>query len=480
MDFIIARPLIFQRPIFLSLGRLIRATFFGQGALFTFRKSGRPIMLTVHARWICCCALLTLLPAGLAHSEEFPPMDKLVSQKELPDVLKMFDGTPVATAEQWEQMRKPELKNLFQHYMYGQFKPATKISAELRNEDRRALGGKVTMRQIAITVGPRDCPKINLLLVTPNKKSDARPPVVLGLNFEGNHTVLNDPDIALPKVWMPAKPGVEKNVATDASRGNQADRWQVEHVVVDRGYALATFYYGDAMPDKPDFNGGIDRYFRDKASASRDGDPASRREDDWGAIAIWAWGLQRAVDYLVDSPDVDGRRIVLFGHSRNGKAALLAGAFDERVPVVIPHQAGCGGTAPSRRHNLKGEPVEKITKTFPHWFAGNFSKFAGQEDRLPFDQHCLAALCAPRAVLFTAGEQDQWADPPGQFEMLKAATPVYRLLGRDGLGDATHPEQDKIVGRELAYFTRQSPHTVDKIYWDAFLDFADRQFAGKK
>ena len=126
------------------------------------------------------------------------------------------------------------------------------------------------------------------------------------------------------------------------------------------------------------------------------------------------------------------------GHSRNGKTALLAAAFDERIALAIPHQAGCGGTAPSRvspkmaealnNGRPTAETVAVINKSFPHWFNAEFKKFNEQPEKLPFDQHCLVALMAPRPVLLSNAEQDQWANPGGQFDVLKAAEPAYRLL----------------------------------------------------
>ncbi len=205
--------------------------------------------------------------------------------------------------------------------------------------------------------------------------------------------------------------------------------------------------------------------------------------NDWGAIAAWAWGLQRAVDVLTShSKDTrtDPNRIIVFGHSRNGKAAMLAGAFDDRIAAVIAHQAGCGGTAPSRRKNPLGEPVEKINEHFPHWFNAEFKKFAGHEDQLPFDQNCLIALCAPRPVLLTCGEKDQWADPAGELEALKAANSVYRLFGVEGIAADANAEDGKRIGSLLNYFIREAPHTVDREYWDAFLDFADAKVPAKK
>lgn len=420
----------------------------------------------------------TLLLGNDAKGEEFPSVDQLPAIQELPDPLVMFNGTRITSKEQWLARRKPELKTLFQHYMYGNMPAAPQIKATIERTDD-ALDGKATMKQVAIAFGPPDCPKIHLLLFVPKSKAGHResdhdrgaghaalPTVFLGMNFSGNHAVLADERIAIPTVWVPDGPGVEHHRATAAGRGTAADRWQIEHVV-DRGFAVATFYYGDIAPDKPGLDEGVFPFFRPAGQTAA-------KPTDWASIAAWAWGAQRTVDYLVTDPEIDGRRIVVFGHSRLGKAALLAGAFDDRIAAVIAHQAGCGGSAPSRSHNPKSEPVTKINSAFPHWFDAVFKTFSGREDRLPFDQNCLVSLCAPRPVLFGCGTIDQWADPPGELEVLKAANSVYRLFGLDGIAPDAAAENDKIVGNSLCYFIRESPHTVDKAYWDAFMDFANR------
>src|SRR5207253_6643365 len=143
-------------------------------------------------------------------------------------------------------------------------------------------------------------------------------------------------------------------------------------------------------------------------------------------IMAWAWGVSRVVDYLVSNRDIDAKRIAVVGHSRLGKAAIVAAAFDERIALAIPHQAGCGGTAPSR--GKVGESVTRINTSFPHWFDAEFKNFNDQPERLPFDQNCLVALVAPRPVLFCNATEDTWANPQGQFDVLRAADPVYRLL----------------------------------------------------
>lgn len=423
--------------------------------------------------------LLVLVPVvliGFAMSgradDVFLPADKLPDRAELPDPLVMLDGTKIATAKQWNEKRKPELKKLFEHYMYGYFPPPAKIRAAVEREDRNALGGKATLREVTIAFGPPDTPKIHLLLVIPKPRREtssvAGAPIFLGINFCGNHCLLDDPKIRVPSAWIYDRyPGVVKNRATEAGRGKQIDVWNIEQSI-DRGYAVATFYNGDVDPDHAGKRDNIQKHIRlgDQPSPS-----------DWGTIAAWAWGIHRAVDYLVTVKEIDAKRIAVVGHSRLGKTALLAAAFDERIALAIPHQAGCGGTAPSR--GKIGESVKRINDSFPHWFNGNFKQFNGRPEKLPFDQHCLVALCAPRPVLFSNAVEDQWANPAGQFEVLQAAEPVYRLLDAGGLDAKRMPAPNRLVNSTLGYYIRPGKHSMIKGDWSIFLDFADRHLARK-
>jgi hypothetical protein len=265
---------------------------------------------------------------------------------------------------------------------------------------------------------------------------------------------------------MPANcPGVKNNRATEAGRGAQVDVWAIEDSI-DRGYAVATFYGGDIAPDHAEAREGIRTYFL-QTGRTKPGPHA------WGTIAAWAWGLHRAVDYLRTVPEIDASRIAVIGHSRLGKTALLAAAFDERIALVIPHQAGCGGTAPSR--GKVGESVKQINDHFPHWFADTFKEFNEHPDRLPFDQHGLVALVAPRPVLLTNAVADTWANPAGQFQVLQAADPVYRLLNVDGLGAAKVPEPNQLINTPLGYHIRPGKHSMGKEDWKVFWEFADKQ-----
>jgi hypothetical protein len=287
------------------------------------------------------------------------------------------------------------------------------------------------------------------------------------MNFCGNHTLLDDAQIPLPAGWVRNScGGAENERATDKGRGSQKDVWNVD-LIVDRGYALASFYSGDVDPDTADLSDGIGpTYFKGGGSTPTGDDP--------GTIALWAWGFHRVVDYLDQTENlVDTGKIAVVGHSRNGKTALLAGAFDDRVALIIPHQAGCGGTAPSRTDDPKAESVKRINTAFPHWFCDNFVAFGDDTSKLPFDQHCLLALCAPRPVLYSNAQEDQWANPNGQFEMLRAANSVYKLYNVEGLDPAAKPEIGKLVKSPLGFFLREGKHSMSREDWEVFLDYAD-------
>lgn len=420
-------------------------------------------------RIFCAAAMVVILLASQVKAADLPAASQLPLHPDLPDPLVMLNGDRVTTKEQWVEKRRPELKTLFQHYMYGKFPKAAKVTAKVVRQDREYFGGKATKKEVLLTVGPSENPKIHLLLVIPNKRKGPAP-VFVGMNFCGNAMLVDDPDVPLPTSWIyPNYPGVKNNRATEASRGKQKDVWALEQSV-DRGYAVATFYNGDIDPDQKEKREGLQPWLRSQLK--------EHGPNDFGTIAAWAWGVHRVVDYLVTDDDLDAKRIAVVGHSRLGKTALLAGAFDERIALSIPHQAGCGGTAPSR--GKVGESVAKINAGFPHWFCGEFKEFNKEPERLPFDQNCLVALCAPRPVLFSNAVEDQWANPTGQFEVLQAADGVYKLLGVKGLDTKTMPAENVLSAGTLGYYIRTGKHSMTQGDWQVFLDYADKNLGGKK
>ena len=423
--------------------------------------------------------LRTILPLVFAISlplfaADFPASESLPAQAALPDPLLLQDGTRVTTKEQWQQRRAPELRALFQHYMYGAQPPAVPVSGKLLREDRAAFGGKATLREVLVSIG-QDEP-VHLLVVIPNQRKKPVP-VFLGLNFSGNYALVADPLVQMPQGWVLEKyAGGPNNRAGEVGRGKQIDAWALEQSI-DRGYAVATFFMGDVVPDQVDLA-------REKLKRFLPAGMLADAPDAPATIMVWAWAFSRMVDYLVTVPELDPKRIAVVGHSRNGKTALLAAALDERIAMAIPSQAGCGGTAPSRvsaemaeiqaNGRPKAETVAVINKSFPYWFAGSFKPFGIAPEKLPFDQHALIALCAPRPVLVSCAVEDVWSNPPGQFAMLKAADPVYRLVAGDGIGATEAPETGRLLASRLGYFIRAGNHAMTREDWQVWLDYADQ------
>lgn len=425
----------------------------------------------LHGRVVAC--LLVALGWTSMNDARAQPADAnydeaKVPQYSLPDPLKLLNGEPVTDAETWRTKRRPEILRLYESEVFGRSPtPSAQLKIELLNSDERALGGRATRKQVRCWFNGRpDGPFMDLLIYLPN--GGPRPaPLFLGLNFGGNQTIHADPGIAITAAWVPndEKLNIRDHRATAATRGQASSRWAVEEILA-RGYGLATIYCGEIEPDHAGGpREGIHRLFF-KPGQTEPG------PDEWGTIGAWAWGLSRAVDYLQTDRDVDARRIALLGHSRLGKTALWAGAQDERFAIVISNNSGEGGAAITRRRY--GESLRRINTSFPHWFCGNYKKYNDQEDNLPVDAHMLLALVAPRPVYVASAEDDRWADPRGEFLAAWHATPVYRLLGKDGLPNGEMPAVDRPIATTIGYHVRKGAHDVTDYDWEQYLNFADR------
>jgi hypothetical protein len=385
----------------------------------------------------------------------------------LPNPLRHQSGEPVSDAVAWRERRRQEVLRLFQVHVYGRSPGRPQgMRFVVRESDAKALGGRATRRQVQVMLdGREEGPSLELLLYLPNGANGPHA-AFLGLNFGGNHTIHSDPGIRLSTRWIPDGERIVGHHATEAARGTKASRWPVGRIL-EHGYALATVYCGDLEPDRPGaWKEGVRGHFGPGASG-RLGD------GDWGAIAAWAWGLSRAMDYLETAPEIDARRVAVIGHSRLGKTALWAAAQDQRFALVVSNESGEGGAALARRRF--GETVGAITWRFPHWFCRRYRSYAGREDDLPVDQHLLLALAAPRPLYVASAEEDLWADPRGEFLSALAAEPVYRLLGRDGLGVLDMPPVDTPVGGTIAYHVRRGSHDLTASDWEQYLAFADRK-----
>jgi len=354
--------------------------------------------------------------------------------------------------------------------VYGKVPDRTiTASASLANIDRNALDGKAIRKEVTLQFQSGDSLLDASVLIYLPKKEDGPVPAFLGLNFWGNHGIHTDPNITLP--GKPVNNGLpHSNPGRHEPRGSKASRWQVERIL-QRGYALITMHYGDIDPDFDDgFQNGIHPLFYRQGQKRPE-------PDEWGSITAWSWGLSQIMDYLETDEDIDHTRVAVMGHSRLGKAALWAGARDERFAMVIPIESRCMGAALSRR--IYGETVTDITSHFPYWFCGNFLKYAGKEDDLPVDQHMLISLIAPRPVYVASAKLDTWADPEGEYLGAREATEAYQLFGKDGLEADEMPGLHSPIMNTIGYHIRKGTHDVTLYDWRCFLDFADMHFGEK-
>jgi len=396
------------------------------------------------------------------------------AQTPLPDPLVLANGQRVKNAKQWHTKRRKELLKLFTAEMYGQAPPRPKdMRFEVFDVDKNALNGKATRKQIAVYFnGKADGPRMDLLMYIPNHLK--RPaPAILGLNFWGNHAIHPDPVIRITTSWMESGKGnpyvklscVTDHRATEACRGVNAAQWPIDTILA-RGYALITAYREDIASDdaKTGFQKGIHPIYPDY----------QQRSDNFGTIAAWAWALSRAMDYVVTDKAIDAKRVAVFGWSRLGKAALWAGANDERFAMVISNESGAGGA--KLFHRGVGENIRRLCTVFPHWYAANFKKYMDKDTLLPFDQHQVISLVAPRPVYIASAVDDKGADPQGEFAAAKAAESVYLFLGKTGLPAQTIPPLNQSVQGQIGYHIRTGGHDVTLYDWKQYLNFADKHF----
>lgn len=244
------------------------------------------------------------------------------------------------------------------------------------------------------------------------------------------------------------------DMAVDMDNGH----WPVP-MLMERGHAVCGFYATDVQPDGNSFTEGLAAIF---------GTTNDRKEDEWGVLAVWSFAASCVLDYLQTLPEIDASRIGVTGHSRCGKAALWAGATDTRFAWVMPNNSGCCGAALLRGKH--GENINSINLMMPYWFAPAFGKFVGREQELPFDQHAVLALVAPRLLHVASGSTDFWADPPGEHRSTVLASEVYRLYGNPEMDEAFPVVNSSVEAGTVGYHLRKGPHLLTEYDWSCLLD----------
>lgn len=349
---------------------------------------------------------------------------------------------PVKDGVAWNETVRPKVYQFFETQVYGKA-PLEKPSFLLFSEaepDRKAMNGLATKRVVTISYGhtPKNSGQLKAVFYVPNQRTKPAPAFLFICNRGWEHI--------------------------DPQRSEWSGYWPADEIV-KRGYVAAAFFNGDVDPDKADgFQKGIHTIF-----------PTQNDGSTWGTLAAWGWGASRVLDFLETIPEVDGKKVALAGHSRGGKAALWAGARDQRFALTISNNSGCGGAALSKRK--QGETVQRINTVFPHWFCDNYKKWNDREEELPFDQDQLIALMAPRLVYVASAEKDKWADLKGEFLAAQRAGAVYELFGKKGVGSKTMPEVGKPLHLgSVGYHVREGKHNLRSDDWGFFMDFADRNW----
>ena len=238
----------------------------------------------------------------------------------------------------------------------------------------------------------------------------------------------------------------------DPWRDFQSEFWPAEQIT-DRGYAAIAFWNDsvavDCYDEKLAFKAGVFRCFEDPSK--------SRADNAWGALSAWAWGASRIMDWIETEPLIDASRVAVVGHSRCGKAALVAGVTDRRFALAVANGSGCGGAKLNHTDLPKSEHVRNVYHAAPYWFCRNFAKYSDKDTEMPFDQHQLISLIAPRLVYVASGSEDHWAGPEAERLGVELARPAWGERG----------------ALDVGYHAHEGRHSLSLVDWNKFMDFTD-------
>lgn len=394
----------------------------------------------------------------------------------VPDALKLNNGTPVRDARTWTTQRRPEIRKLIEDHWFGRAPgPPKDMAFDIFEKGAPAFDGKAIRRQVTIYfTKDRSGPKMELLLYLPSA-AKGPVPVFLNMSFFANNLAVADPEVRTGTRWdretrkqVPATP---PPAAANSAANRRPPRGLRVEQFLKAGIGIATFTKDDLAPDFTGTEGmGVKALYLKPGQTK----PAP---DEWGAIAAWAWGASRALDYLETDKGVDAKRVAIHGVSRLGKTALWAGASDERFAMVIASCSGEGGAAIARRNY--GETLAHMSAPtrYPYQFAGNYAKFGSKVNEWPVDANLLIAMIAPRPLLLQTGNTDRWPDPYGEFLAAVAAAPVYELLGKKALGTRKLPAPGEAILHDLGYVMHDGGHGTVPADFDVYIQFMKMHLA---
>ena len=373
----------------------------------------------------------------------------------LPDPLVLNNGKKVTSAKMWWNQRRPEIVELFDREIYGRVpKNVPKVKWEVSSTKNEMNGDvPVITKELVGHVDNSSDPEITVdIRASLSTPANSKGPVPVIMEFGGN------------------PPGTGRGFggpAKGAPKQPAGPTWQQQ--VLAQGWGYAEIYTSSIQADN---GAGLTQGI---IGLVNKGQP--RQPDDWGALRAWAWGASRALDYFETDKAVDAKQVGLEGHSRYGKATIVAMAYDQRFAVAYVSSSGEGGAKVHRRN--WGELVENVAATSEyHWMAGNFLKYAGPKNwnDLPVDSHELVAMCAPRPVFLSAGATngDGWVDAKGTFLAGVGAGPAYKLLGKKDMGTTEFPAiETPLIDGDVAFRQHSGGHTPGP-NWPTFITFASR------
>lgn len=407
--------------------------------------------------WLTCGIRVMAVAMGLGFGSDrvlaagtvsLPAVKDLPTCVAMPDPLLGSDGHKITSPEQWK-LRREQMKQILEHYALGHRPPVPGRVTGQELQSRSLQEGRVAYRLIHLAFGPDAKLGFDAALFIPMATDAYKAPfaTIVQPSFSLTPGIIPPPPDAASTVETNGAPRKKVNRGPVAVSPEEAARQYEEPL--RRGYAIMTFFYQQCGLDKPEYR--------------QTGFFPAYPDHDWGNLAAWAWAMSRCVDYLETQPFADKSRFIALGHSRLGKTALVAGAFDERFALVAPAGSGCGGTG-AYRFNGKGrggkEGLEEATQHFPQWFGPRLPEFAGQVEKLPFDQHWFMALIAPRFFIAVDGLDDPYANGNALAQAYRAAQPVFAFLN---------------VPDHLGINFRPGKHLLAPEDWTAILDFSDQQ-----